>query len=469
MPSLALEIPETYINITRPIVMQLAKDLAQRMELPNGIDIEFLGYAEYRYQNGSLLEKKQDAVFGQAPRFKVDFTEEYLEESVLTTAVKKTDHLAVFYDRRLPVSIAPIYTRTRITLNCQVRADSRPKIDRWRDVLRHKASENKQAPLHEVIYHYALPRVFYPILREIHTKRESVCGYNESFEHWLVNHATHRYTQISNLSGDQSLPVIAEKQIGIQGWFDFLGQPDDADKSNEGETWTYSFNYILEYDKVTAALMKYPIVVHNQLLDIKYINTDKIYSPYDQPRRRSLHSEGFDTFSSLNYPIKPDIPYVRLPEYDDWTFEGAPYKTLPILSTLIGVDLERPTYLVNLQALGEVKIGQDILDFILKYKEDIPYYLKSAFHIVFYKGSIAQDPETIYLDDELTLWSTTALDPREVHHLTLSIVYDLANLHHIGTRALREHPGICMKVIDVADTTTRAGVTLPKRDYYDRT
>ena len=37
-----------------------------------------------------------------------------------------------------------------------------------------------------------------------------------------------------------------------------------------------NFEYTFHYDKVTAMIMRYPIVVHNQLIDERFLSTEKI-------------------------------------------------------------------------------------------------------------------------------------------------------------------------------------------------
>ncbi len=456
MPKIALEVPETYDNITRPITVGITRDLIDQLGLPNNIGIRYLGSAGTEAQDGSLLTKSNNQVsFSFDDKVAVDIEESYLEEAVLTTAVKKRENNVIFADRGVDTYLKPVYTKTQVVLSFRYRSSDKSSAMRFRDYLRRKSTEGRNVLLHEVNYHYSIPNPFLIILSEIHRLRENVAGYDEDLSQWFRQHFTHTLTGLSNLSGTETLLAIAEKQIGIQGWFDFIAEPANPERDKEGDTWNVGFNYTFQYDKVTAVYMQYPIVVHNQLLPIRFVDTTPVYDLYQQPRRPSWTGHLGELFSPHSRRAYPRLEGVIIPSYDDWLPEAAPYQTIDLVTTLVGVEFDNPRKVVNLQELGEFALAPDILDFLKEYHKDLTRYLDCAFHVTFYRGSLVQSSDTVYVDEDLTVWSTTDLNPRDVHHFRISVVSALKKLTPDAEEALRRNPDVVKKVIDLVEDTYR--------------
>lgn len=450
MPIISLEVPETYDNITRPVNIAIVKDLINRLSLPNHANIRYGGGAEAIAQHGSLLANKNDPVtFPYGDLVHVEIEEEYVEENLLSTAVKTPDNMVIFIDNPLGVYLRPVYTKTRTTISFRYRASDKTTAMRWRDSIRRRTTEGKQAMLHEVIYHYSVPDAFFAILRDIHLKRETIAGYNEEFETWLLNNFTDRLTTLSNLNGQKGIPVIGEKQIGVQGWFGFVTEPEKADKTREGGSWEVGFDYTYEFDKVTAVTMAYPIVIHNQLLDPKYLPEEKPYDLYEQPRRPSLSGHLNEYFSPLSKNLTPTPETLVIPSNDDWAPTALNLKTYPFISLLIGIDLDDPTFIVNLKDMGEFSLSDEVLEFLSLHHDKLPHYLALPFHLAFFKGKNLVDATNITVDIDLNVRTTIPMSPREMHHLQFSILMDLRLLSDYGSNALRANPELCKTLVDL--------------------
>lgn len=456
MPTVALEIPETYDSVTRPVTTGIVKDLIDYFELPNDTNIRYLGTAGEAAQRGSQLAgARSGSSFPFTERVDVDLSETYLEDGVLTTAIKRHENNYIFLDKQLLVSLKPVYTKTEATITFRYRATNKTQAYKWRDTLRRRMSQGTQALLHELIYHYPTPPVFHAILREIHAKRENVAGYGEDFTAWLEKHYDHRMTVLSNLDGSRGAVAIPEKQIQVQGWLSFNDQPEEPEKEDDGDSWIVSFDYTVQYDKVTGMVMDYPIVVHNQLLDDKYLDLQEPYNPYNVKRKPSHSGRLNDTFSRINYNADTAFQGVSIPSFDDWKPAGSNYRTVPIFTSLIGVELGDPHQVVNLMELGETALSQSVTNFIFRHRSKIPHYQASAFHLTFYKGKMAVDPGAFYIDEDLNVRAHNPLDPRDIHHVRLSVMSDLRNLSPQGKDDLRKDPEVCIQVFDVLDGMQR--------------
>ena len=470
MPHVALEIPQTYQSITRPVVSSILADLIERLDMGFNARTQFIGNAGSIAQSQtSLLSEEESVYFPFAEKVAVDFNELYLEEGVLNTAIKENDNILVFNDTNLSVSMKPVYTKTQLQLSIRYYAKDHTQMNQFRDKLRRRATEGREELLHEIHYHYGIPEAFMVILKEIYTKREAVCGYGDSYEQYIAKHITDRITGVSNLDGSIAVPVIPEKQIQILGWFDFKSEVDKESKNKEGDEWVVEFNYQFQYDKVTAMVLKYPIVVHNQLIDEKYLNLEHPYNPYLQPRRNSLNTEDLDYFSYHSRTPKTQLESVKIPFFDDFKPVADTYKTYPIFTSLIGIDFDYPHFIIDLNDLDLIQIEPDLLLFIKESKQDIFYYSLNPIHITFYRGSIASAPDTIFIDENLKIYSHIPLQCRDVHHLRFSILYDLTKLARKGEDLLLKHASVCCKIIDIADGVTRPGTYIPESTFYDET
>lgn len=468
MPSLILETPETYDSITRPVTTEVVKDLIERLSLPNDTGILYQGNAEVSAQRGSILARKRDDVtFPFTGRVKVDLTENYLEANVLNTATLSKENPPVFADPALGVSIHPVYTRTEAVISFSYRAPDFNTATRWRDHIRRKSSEGMQALLHELHYHYSPPEPFLTLLHEIYQKREAVEGYGDSYNDYLINHFTHRLTTLANMNASRVLGAIAEKQIEVQGWLSFPDQPDVPDKDREGGTWNVDFTYTFHYDKVTAMTMFYPIVVHNQLLDERFIDTRLPYTTNPpKPRLTSRSASAFDMFR-LNHDhlTRKGVEPVVIPFYDDWKPVVARTRTLDMITCLVGVDYDDPFLIVDLKELGDIGIEPDVLEVLKEGHDLINQHLMFPFFFTFYRGKIAVPADEIMIDENLVVRSRRRLNPRDIHHFKFSVVWDLTLLGDRGRDIILRHPSVAKKIIILINSyfnpSVAGGNTLP--------
>ena len=449
MPCFVLESPETEANITRPIVHQIAFNLLQYLEYPVEPNILYQGPSEQSRQPGSRLEDHETTPSTSfINRVFVRLDEHYPDQGVLTTPIKQKEHNPVFIDQALEVYLRPIYIHTLPTLEFECRFNSLTQASRFRDTIRRRMSEGMQARLHELQYHYQIPPVLIEILKEVHRKREAVAGYDESLEAWFHRCFSHRMSVISNRSGTQGQIVIAEKQIQVQGWLSFETQPDAPTLAEDGSTWVMEMSYTFEYDKPISVAMDFPIAIHNQLLDEQYTAYEHPYSPYEVDRNLSHSMRHNDAFSQINYYPSTAFQGARIPEFDDWTPKYTRKGLMPLLSTLICVELDDPYQLVNLMELGDYTLAQEILNFIYRERNHLGVYLDCVFHLTLYRGAYPLDEWAIEVTENLDVRSKRPLNPRESYHLRLSLVYQLELLSEHAKLALRRDPLVCMLVFE---------------------
>lgn len=350
--------------------------------------------------------------------------ETYRDSEVINAAVRDPDAQPIFEDRSIRIHIKPVFSYTDVELQFLYRAPTKQAANAWRDDIKIRLADNRQQHLHELDYHYPIPPWCAGFLKHVYTLREAVGGYGDSLGDYLRNHYTHRATVVTTLDGDlnKSLLVIAEKQIGVQGWFDFI-EPVEDEKNNDGPTWNVSFVYRFNYKKPLEINVQYPLVIHNQLISPSYI-----VKPYeeDPDKKQTIRGEfklALDTFDYEARKAPRKLGGIMIPDYDEWIPDTIPNHTTSFITWMTVIEPKD----LNL-FLGE----QDILDtgfhpLILKYMRDNIKHLgqlgKCALHFALYRDreAIADgDLEFTLTEKAFTVRSISQPDIRENYHVRLS-------------------------------------------------
>lgn len=449
MPHFRLEVPETYDSMTRPIVHGVTSDLIKKFDLPNDTTIRIQGDALQSNQRSTTLgNENQTLSTPYTNRLDVDFEENYLDSETLKHQFSRE----IFTDTALGVYLRPFYTRVRVELSFVLRSENKTVGLKTRDHIKRKMSEGVQALLHEIYYHYSTPTAMLSLLNVIWHHRETVAGYNESYDDYVINHSHPNLTTLSNLSGERLLNAVAEKQIEVEGWFNFESHPEKPEREADGGTYSTTFTYTFEYDKVISMQMEYPIVVHNQLLDEKYVQSPVVYNSATQHRGGSHLTRVLDNFRTTQMSlISRGFNGVVIPPYDTFKPINQTYKTFDILTTLVGVDPEDPTLILNLEEIEEFSFDPAIVTFLKKHHDKLQHYLANAFHITFYKGLFCQSVQTFTVDESLTIRTKEPMNLRDVHHLKVSMIEDPRRMAKKAIDDLLKTPKVATLVVDLLE------------------
>ena len=111
----------------------------------------------------------------------------------------------------------------------------------------------------------------------------------------------------------------------IQGLFGFTESPEKANMGGETDMWITEFTYKVTFDIPLGVHMVYPIMIHNQLLDDRYIapasEDDEKHDKAFSHSLKALH------FFEVPQDIKRHQAFaaaVQIPENDDWLPDNAP-------------------------------------------------------------------------------------------------------------------------------------------------
>ena len=460
MPNLTITLPENSQSVTRPVIMDIVRQVEEITKIDVSSKIFFPGDTQRMQTPGTNIDNNNErfAIFNTDRITFVEVEEDYNKDALSTTAVTRSEHIPIFQDEALRVKMTPVFATSAVTINFTYRCPSKTEAMRWRDDMRIRISQMRDLNLHTITYHYPVPLEYLVILKLIHEKRESVEPYGQSFQEYVYSFSNQRLKLVSDLVGKDTRLVIPDCQTRILGMFDFDGLPNKIERDETNGVYTIAFSYKFEYEKPIGCNMKYPVMIHNQLLPADYIEfTDDAYN-LDKVNKTfplSLYAmNAFETDTIMNGVIDPGY-VLRLPEYDDFRLNQFHPGTGSVLFALCEVDTDKKT-LCNLSELGEIALDEDILNFIRE--KEYPYLTKlyqSILHVDLYRNEFLTNINTITCDNQLNIKAVNLLDLRNQHRIRLSIVCDLTLLSREAIDRLKGYPKAFVKIISAINELLR--------------
>lgn len=458
MPKLAITVPETYESITRPVALQVMEQLKSKMSIDEDTPVLYSGLidtlANYRT---TLQGEPAEEQFGQHSRLSINVTEEYLDNHVLSTAVNHDEHVPVFHDVDLDIHIKPIYRKVELAITVNYRARSLSEAKRWENEAALKSSMGREEMLHLINYSYQVPDKMLATLHYLHELRETLAPYNEDLAKWFRSNFISNITALATLDGKTRALTVPEEQVGVLGWFDFENKPEAAERDGEGSTYTASFTYKIAYDKLIALNMSYPIVIHNQLIDVNYRND------FNEPVRPTYTSKSLHAMQGIAKTQQPgNVLGHYLPDFEDWMPMLQPIKYNPLLTITCLVDPDNPHDLFNLGELGDYELDPDSLVYIKENPGLVTMLGEAPIYVHLYEGSDYSGDMKLTVDSDLNVKSVDSLNMRKFYHVRISLLNELTSLSDRGKEILCKYPTTLAKVIDALDPTIANRVGFPK-------
>lgn len=455
MPKICLEIPEVSDCVSRPIAVDVIRDLCSRIGISKNTSLRYKGSAVALPVPGSTLDDK-DAL-NRLPgdtRITIEVVEDYNEDYALSVAVKRPDNICFFVDADLGIFIKPVYQRVTATVNVIMTATDETSADVWMRTMKRRATQGVAENLHLVNYHYPVNVECLAILLELHRLRELQGGYGEDFGTYLKNHFNDKMTVICDQAGNNPTFVIKEKQQAILGWFDFPTNPPRYDKQDESGTWSINFTYTYVFDAPNSIVMEYPLMVHNQLLPKWYpdVKPAELEDYVTQPSLSNaiLRSFTYETRHSHAWRARPGIP---IPYFDDWypDYEYPDHQNL--LRIMLQRDNDNPHAIISLTQLGYVSLPEWILFYLRKNPLSITTNNENVFTVALYRGRQIMDPSKLIISPDLDIHYADPLNIRDQYHFTLSLNKRLMNLSPAALKTLSECGEAAIRILITLDPT----------------
>lgn len=420
-------------SVIRPVVLDITRQLQEWTGL-GAMPILFPGDTEVVAQPASTID--EDSAFnhtGSRPLWRVNLREEHQTDKLLATAVHQLEFPEYFYDEKLMVYLRPVYSPVILTMEFEYRSSDANNARRWRDEIRTRVSTNRDVRTHIINYHFPIPKEFMPLLEHIWTLREAQAGYGDTFDKYLADHFTQNVTKIATQIGTEERWAVAEQQGRVMGQWEFQEIPDEPSKQGETEAYRQAFSYKIFFDCPIASAGDYPVLIHNQLIDEKYI----LYQPKDDFQRfesrspRSLTALGAFEVDRL---AKPTVRSgIRLPEFHEFYPRSVPRYTLQVLSALVGVATETDgtinRTIMNFNEIDENwEFRPEFLAFLKHEAAWLNKYCESLVNVTVYDNHMPLHHSLFHVDADLNVILDFEPDLRRTYYVRLALLMDPSQL-----------------------------------------
>lgn len=430
MPNLLIPIPVTGDPVMRRAAQSVIANVIKITSMDTRARVELRGDLNEATQPGSeMSDNGKVQRFAHQGRVIVTARETFRDSEVINAAVRHPDVDPIFQDQAIGVHIKPIYSYTDVELTFTYRAKSKQDAYMWRDDIKIRLADNRQQHLHELDYHYPVPAWCSLLLTEIHTLREKVAGYGDSLGQYLRNFYTKRARVVTTLDGsaDNNILVIGEKQIGVQGWFDFI-EPVEEEKNEDGPSYNIQFSYRFNYKKPVEVNVVYPLMVHSQLINPAFIPKPYALDPDKKTTYKGMFKWDLDNFDyEVRQPVRK-TGGIMIPEFDEWIPSTVPNYTTSFINWMTTPSEGDWNLLFNEADVLSTGFHPDILTYMKRQGNKLIRKGEAALHLGMYRDDLYiedGDLEIIQTEQAFEVRSISTPDQRRSYHLRLSFCTNL--------------------------------------------
>lgn len=472
MPKIYVPIEAVNSTVRRPIVYDVARKVMEWTGIPK-IRIIFPDEAEENYQPGSSIDNQrpdQVNLSSQGMVF-IRVREKYTEEKMLSAAVLQMDNEPMFRDRDLGVYLVPSYAETDMDIEVEYRATDQHTANRWRDEIHQRVATNRAGLVHDVSYNFLVPIEYNNLLRHIHALRENQAGYGQSFDEYVSEHFVKDISETVTVNGAEPRWTMAQTQTRVLGHFDFTS-PETAQKPGEGTATTSSFTYKVKYATPVGVAADYPLLVHNQLIDDKWI----VITEPDPAVGYSVHqaktTNAIRYFEIYNRTPRTVESGMRFPPYHEFMPKAIQTSTLQIASVLIGVNpydgTEANRNLMNIGELDEdVSFSDQFLAFLKHEHCFLNTYGLSFAYVSVYNGSMPMHSSRYSVDKDLNVWLNEEPNLRDTYYVRIALVTDPFVLTDRTRNRMRERGKDLLMISETICPNLKEYGMLPKIQHGD--
>lgn len=455
-----IELQDVDQNITRPVVMDIGRQLSEIMKFPKGLEISYIAQGEARHQFGSTIGVAEPEVKTANTRMlSIEATSEFDESQFSGQAAHRLEHEPIFLDGPLGVIVKPIYQDCKVTLNVEYKTPNRNEAVRWQKDASFKVSQLRNVILQTATYCWLLPNPLWTAMAEIYKLREGQAGYGDTFPQYMEKHLSPLATRIADSTGRFSGIGVRESQMEIQGFFDFTSQPAQQERDGDSGAWIVRFGYEFSFSCPIKISLQMPIVIHNQPVAQKFIPiVENKHAEYAQ--RVSLSKGGFMMYAAYTEmdQHKPVIRRFNWPTYDYWSPDKLPRDMAIVASFLIGLSkTDTDQVLLNLNDLGQYALQDSILQWIKA--AEYPYLgvpRASPLQIAVYRNECLTGYQTVEVQPNLDVVLKQPVDLRKRYRVVLLLNKQLTQCDPSGVGRLAQHPEAMRTVLRTIRATKGA-------------
>ena len=442
-----LPIPDVFSSVERPAIHSVVDTLISLHMVPNPSRKEFKDVLLKNAITPNTAKDTQSAStvegYNASDRLLTVNIDTSSDDPITDWTSKAVlDNRPLFNDRSTGLSITPIYSQVKVNLNLEYSSTSLSFIKLWQSTVAENIRAGMTTVVNNLEYSITLPQGSYVWLEDMHNLIENKYGYGNTLSEYIAKHSLNELTVIT--SGSTAQLAISEYQIKV---YSYMKSPYQVSiEESEPGIYKGSINFEFSYLKPHTVAHRYPIQVHQQIIDAKYM--PQVDNSITNGVAMSPLLRGFTTFDKDR---GPDI-YLRVPSIDNFKLSGYPSYYRPIVTAMIEIDDNDPTMLCSLKELGDVSIDVDVLSVIsdsLSDKVTIPY--KTIFLVCVHIGNVLLDHHDVSCDTDLNIRTATPMSGRSIYRVSLCITTDFAVIDQSGIDPFNKDDDMVDSIVDTVN------------------
>lgn len=423
MPRITIPLAVNYHNISRPIAMSIARDVMKLCNIKLETPIYMTGEFEQLKQPGSNIGDTDEVRFESNQRIVVTADDSIKNDSVVTTLVRSNEEPPILEDRRLGISVRPIYVQSDVVLSFKYTCSTQQQAIKWRDEFAVRRAENRSAIHHEITYDIPIQDGLLGLLTHLHQLRERIAGYGDSFVEYFKAIQCREIAAVGAVDGDiqKLLLTVPETQAPVTGYFDFSDIPKEV-KVSGNSTWEIEFTYKTTYRRCTHLYIAYPLLVHQQHISKRYFSSRPRFSVEELTKTGAIGVEALDILDRNVDSLPPPSDGLRFPFYDEWipAPRAQPPYTYPSVTWMVAIDPASPTVLMNLLDIPDLRFTLEVEAYFKEVYAKLTLRGGASVLFTLFADDRPVDQSLIEIDADLNVLSKIPLDLRRQYHVRLS-------------------------------------------------
>lgn len=452
MPVVNLPLPETYVNVTRPVNLNITEQLRRICGINDkDFRVTYHGTVGVTKTEGSAIGTANtydhgDLKFTNSGKFKITVNETYSELEQHLGKSRTVQRPPIFKDAALGVFLEPQYQQMETSIDVTYRSPDFNAASAFSDHFRTRMDQDLAHNTHELEYDYPMSKEAIVILKKIHDLREAQGGYGDTWRDWFYDCTPAHIDVLTKLDGTGGLVSFAERQVNVMGWTDSV-MPPEPQKGDAGE-YTVTFVYKYRYDRPVSMRFIYPLLVHNSIMPA---NLRPSY-----PETRYIAMQGYRSYQEYNYDAirRKDIIWdeylngIKIPRYDDYRLYDPREDRKDLLRALICVDPATPRALLNLNELGAYSLSETLLHHLIANRTHITTPYNDIFTLELYRNGSRLGPAALELLEDGSVQAAMDLSVRDTYHIKLVMLLDIGKLSNVGLGNMSNSPDMAIDVLE---------------------
>lgn len=446
MISTFVDAMEIYRSFTQPTIYDSIRLVLKHFDLQNSMNIYFRGESEITklvgadfgsnpadslYTNGTFRNKVYvDATVNPSP-----FNAGYHNQGRSRTE-------AYFWlDALMKLGISPVFEGRQVVVEVITHFTSRQKAQEFVNRINNIRSRDLTLFTFSPTAHLPVNDGIIELFKNIHDLLIKNKLRTDGFMDYLTEMQAQPFTIISNLAGNYktlAFPIMV-RDVVVEFEDPEIRLPQKAEIFGQYEV---GFSYTFFHNEFTGWNIDYPLSIHQDQIDDKWIPNKGERYDTSNPYVTSANPEYVAGAAFTDNDRSTQAPfYLSLPAHDSWESPNF-YNAFPIIKVQLSIeDLPGEQLLCNIFDIPRFVWNDNAKNYIIRRKDFAFKFHSTPFIFEVYASDLQVLPEQLRLDELGNVYITRQATMGRMHHLLISIDYDIANYDLGFWDDLRNNPG----------------------------